>query len=515
MFPFDNFATEIQRLADTFGSKVAVSSRERSLSFADLATRAFRVADALVATTAPDARVAILDKNSCEILEMFFGCSISGRVLVTLNWRLALDEMAAVLRHARPELCVVSREFLDLLSAAVDLAAIPCVVVPITDQPQGYEAWIDAAPAMKHPPVTNPDVVISQMYTSGTSGMPKGVLGTHRSVGAGLRSGDYCRYTDQSILLCAMPMFHIGGIQPALIALVRGGTVLLRREVDPVDLLETIEEHRVTHGFVVPTVIGMMMDSAETRTCDVSSIVGITYGASSITPSLLRRAVGLFGKNLIQVYGSTETCGAVCQLDPEDHHEDGPGQRLLRSAGKPYPWVEVRIADTVTGEAMSANGFGEVWLRSDQNTPGYVDDPEANAAAIDSEGWLHTGDGGYLDENGYLFLTDRIKDMIISGGENIYPAEVEAVIADHAAVASVAVIGAPDPKWGERIVAAVVAKQSATVTPDSIIEFCKQRLASYKCPKQVWLVTALPTTASGKILKRELRATVPQMTPTP
>jgi acyl-CoA synthetase (AMP-forming)/AMP-acid ligase II len=502
---FEDLAAEIARLGQLYGDRVAVTTDASTTSFAQLHEHSRRVADAIASSTTPGARVAILDKNSVEILEMFFGAAISGRVLVMLNWRLADDELAEVLDHARPELVVVSPELEGLLDASLARAVTEPAVVAIGP---AYEAWRTAAPATTHPPVSSPDVVLSQMYTSGTSGRPKGVLGTHRSIGGGLKSGDPCGYDDTTVLMCSMPMFHIGGMQPALIALVRGGRVVIRRDVDPHDLLATIERERVTHGFLVPTVISMVVDAARTASYDLSSVRGITYGASPITPAALRRAVSVFGRNLIQVYGSTETCGGISQLDPEDHHDDGPRQHLLQSAGRPYDWVEVKIVDVETGAVVPTGSYGEVLIRSEQNCIGYADDPQSTAEAIDADGWLHTGDGGHLDADGYLFLTDRVKDMIISGGENVFPIEVESVIAELDGVDGVAVVGTPDPHWGERVVAVLTVRADTQLSSTEVISHCKTRLAGYKCPKEVVFVDSLPKTPSGKILKREIRTTL-------
>jgi acyl-CoA synthetase (AMP-forming)/AMP-acid ligase II len=238
---------------------------------------------------------------------------------------------------------------------------------------------------------------------------------------------------------------------------------------------------------------------------DYSSVRSISYGASPITDESLKLAIQTFRCDFIQVYGMTETSGAITQLSASDHDPDGPRAHLLRSAGKPFDWVELRIVDPETGKDCSSGGIGELWTRSRQNMLGYWNNPEATAQTITPDGWLLTGDAGYLDDEGYVFLTDRIKDMIVSGGENVYPVEVENVLSAQPSIADVAVIGVPDAKWGETVKAVVVLKRGAEPDADGIIQFARERIAHFKCPTSVDFLDALPRNASGKVLKRELR----------
>ena len=238
---------------------------------------------------------------------------------------------------------------------------------------------------------------------------------------------------------------------------------------------------------------------------DYSALRSIAYGASPITTPVLKSALRTFGCSLYGIYGLTESTGGVIQLDPADHDPGGPREHLLRSAGRPLPWVELRIVDPATGAESAAGETGEVWLRAPNVTPGYFNRPQETAAALTADGWLRTGDGGYLDADGYLFLTDRIKDMIVSGGENVYPVEVEEALAQHPDVAEVAVIGVPDERWGETVKALVVARPGSAPTADELIAFARERLAGYKLPRSVDFVEELPRTPSGKVLKRELR----------
>jgi long-chain acyl-CoA synthetase len=238
---------------------------------------------------------------------------------------------------------------------------------------------------------------------------------------------------------------------------------------------------------------------------DFSALRSIAYGASPITTPVLKAALRTFRCPLFGVYGLTETTGGVVQLEPEDHDAEGPREHLLRSAGRPRPWMELRVVEPESGSPLPAGAVGEVWMRGPNVMAGYANRPEATAAALTDDGWLRTGDGGYLDDEGYLFLTDRIKDMIVTGGENVYPVEVEEALSQHPAVAEVAVIGVPDERWGEAVKALVVTHPGAVASADALVAFTRERLAGYKLPRSIDFVEELPRTPSGKVLKHELR----------
>ena len=294
------------------------------------------------------------------------------------------------------------------------------------------------------------------MYTSGTTGLPKGVLTTQRNLAAAYLSADVWSFDSRSISLTPLPMFHIGGIGWAYLGLVNGATTILVSEFDAAEVIDLLEHERVTNAVFVPTILQMLAAVPGAAERDYSSLRSIAYGASPITTPVLRAALRTFRCPLFGVYGLTETTGGVVQLRPEDHDADGARQHLLRSAGRPLPWVEMRIVDPVSGRECAPGEVGEVWLRAPNVMAGYYNRAAETAAALTPDGWLRTGDGGYRDEDGYLFLTDRIKDMIVSGGENIYPVEVEEVLSQHPGVGDVAVIGVPDERWGETVMALVV-----------------------------------------------------------
>jgi long-chain acyl-CoA synthetase len=285
----------------------------------------------------------------------------------------------------------------------------------------------------------------------------------------------------------------------------QGAETVLEREFDPIRTLDLLAAD-VTHAFFVPVILQVLTSIPGVDEQDYSGVRYIVYGASPITEAVLLRALKTFPQtNFVQVYGLTETTGAITQLDHADHDPGGPRAHLLRSAGKPWDYVELRIVDPGTGETLGPTRVGEVWTRSQQNAAGYWRKPDETANSFTDDGWFHSGDAGYVDEEGFLFLTDRINDMIVSGGENIYPIEVENVLGAHPEVVESAVIGVPSERWGETVKAVVVRSEGGAVSEDELIDFCRERIAHYKCPTSIDFADTLPRNPSGKLLKRELR----------
>ena len=314
---------------------------------------------------------------------------------------------------------------------------------------------------------------------------------------------DQWRMTEVSVSLALMPMFHIAGAGWATVGLYFGCANVVMRDVDPAAILDAVPRHRITNAFLVPAVIQFLMMTPGVEDTDFSSLRAIVYGASPISDDVLIHAIKLFDCEFIQVYGLTETTGAITQLDGADHDPEHRPE-LLRSCGKPYPWVEVKVMDENNAEA-EPGAVGELWTRSRQVMAGYWNNPKATAAAMTDDGWFRTGDAGYLDDQGFIFLFDRMKDMIVTGGENVYPAEVENALMQHPEVGDVAVFGVPDEKWGEAVKAVVVAASGTTPEETELIAFTRERLAGYKLPKSVEFTDELPRNPSGKLLKRQLR----------
>ncbi len=506
--------TTIADLARVHGQerpdKPAITFGDRTVTFGDFDRRSNQVANALVAEgIGPADRVAILDKNSVEYFELLLGGAKVNAANVAVNWRLAAPEISQILQDSEAKVLVVGQEFAAMLLALVpELSAVKkIVVVGGADGFESYEDWVGAQPDTDPGVKSGPKDVGFQLYTSGTTGLPKGVMLTNDNLFSLLpiAAPDW-GFTEDSVNLVAMPLFHIGGSGYATVGLFVGCHTILMREVDPAAMLAIIPEKNVTNMFAVPAVLQFMLMVPGVNETDFSTLHTVVYGASPISVEVLSGSIKTFGSNFIQAYGMTETTGAIVALMPEDHDPDGPNAHRLRAAGKAMPGVELRIVDPDTGDDVPPGEVGEIWARTGQNMLGYWRNEEETKNTITDDGWLKTGDAGYLDEDGYLYIHDRVKDMIISGGENVYPAEIENCLMSHPGIADVASFGIPSEKWGESVHALVVKAAGADPTPEDIIAFARERLAHFKCPTGVGFVDALPRNPSGKILRRELRA---------
>ncbi|HEX2214847.1 MAG TPA: long-chain-fatty-acid--CoA ligase [Mycobacterium sp.] len=469
---------------------VALIAGERTVTFADLDARSSQVAQALrAAGVGFGDRVAFIEKNGIEFFEIACGVSKLGAVVVPVNWRLATPEIHHIIDDAGARVVIVGSEFHERVAGLGDVR-----VVTIAD----YDDWVAGHPAEDPRVPTGPDDIAFLMYTSGTTGSPKGVMLTNDNYfckATGI--ADKWRFDVDSVSLAVMPLFHMAGSGWALVGLCEGARTVVLRDVDPPAILDAVARHRITNMLLVPVVIQRLLDTPGVEATDFSALRAIVYGASPITDDVLSRALARFDCDLLQVYGMTETTGSITQLERHD-------PELLRSCGRPFGWVEVRVVDDA-GRDVPAGTVGELWTRSRQNMRGYWNNPEATAATLTDDGWLKTGDAGYLDGEGNVFLHDRVKDMIVSGGENVYPVEVENVLMTHPDVADVAVIGVPDPTWGEAVKAIVVPTAGASPAAADLIAFARDRLAGYKLPKSVSFTDTLPRTPSGKVLKRSLR----------
>jgi long-chain acyl-CoA synthetase len=502
-------ADVIREVAAARPDHVAIRYGERELTYRELDERSNRLAHALLASGAREgSRVAYLDRTAPEVVELFFAASKIGAVTVPLNWRLAQPELAAVVADARPPVLIAGESYAEV---ARELARGLELIVTGDE----YERRLAAHDTVDPGGRGDAEDVVLQMYTSGTTGAPKGVLTTHRNMAACAETSPWWGFGSDSVSMTPLPMFHIGGIGWAFLGLWNGATTVLVREFDAGAVLDILEGQRVTNAVLVPTMLQLLTAVPGADTRDLSALRCIAYGASPITTAVLRAALRTVRAPLFGIYGLTETTGGITQLEPADHDADGPRRHLLQSAGRPFPWVELLIADPQTGAELGPREVGEVWLRAPNVMAGYFNRPDETAAALTPDGWLRTGDGGYVDEEGYLFLTDRIKDMIVSGGENVYPVEVEEVVARHSDVAEVAVIGVPDARWGETVKALVVRKPGASCSAEELVAFAREHLAGYKLPRSVDFVEELPRTPTGKVLKRELRERYREPSTTP
>ena len=482
---------------------------DRTVTYAEFYERCQRVANGLAALgVGAQDRVAFLDKNGIEHFELYHGAGLLNAVSVDVNWRLAAPEVEFIVNDMQAKVLVVGSDFADVLDAiAPNLTTVTDILV--VGGHDGYESWDDWVEAQ---PLGDPGVesadddVAYQLYSSGTTGRPKGVMLTNDNFAGTLPLLDTWDIDDSVVSLVAMPLFHIAGSAWAGVALTLGGTNVILRELDLEELVRIMSEDRITHAVLVPAALQFLQMVPGVDDADFSGVKMMAYGASPISEEVLVGAIKMFPNAAFwQVYGLTETTAGVVYLPPEDHDVNGPNKHRLRSCGVAGPNVELRIVDGSTLEDMPTGEVGEIWIRSPQVMKGYWNMPEETAASITPDGWFRSGDAGYLDEDGYLYIHDRVKDMIVSGGENVYPAEIENVLMAHPAVADAAVIGVPDDKWGETAKAIIVKVPGAEVAEDELIEYCRGQLARFKCPTSVDWTDALPRNPSGKILKKELR----------
>lgn len=486
----------------------ALICQGRQVSYAELHRRSNRTGNALLAAgLRPGARVAYLGKESEHYYDIALGCAKTGVVLVPVNWRLTAAEVDHILRDSLSELVFVEPEFAEIVTAVA--RSLPALRRVVELDPPGAERrldrWKGDAPATAPPTAPGPDDAMVQIYTSGTTGLPKGVVLGHRCFftfpEAMARHGlHWMEWRPDDVSLIALPAFQIAGFSWAMQGLTAGITNVVMRMFVGQTALDLIARHRVSITFVAPAMLQMMLAEPGASPESFASLRKVAYGGSPISEALLHRCLEVFRAEFLQIYASTETGNVATCLPPADHT---PGNPRLASAGRAYPGVEVKIVDRA-GRRLPAGEQGEVCVRTPAHMLGYWRLPEATAATL-VDGWIHTGDAGHLDADGYLYVGDRIKDMIIVAGQNVYPAEVERAISQHPRVADVAVVGVPDDRWGEAIHAFVVARPGDRVTPRELLLFLKGQLAGFKVPSHWEFVDSLPRNPAGKVLRRELR----------
>ena len=502
----ETLADMTRRQAQLRPDRVAWEFAGRETSFGQFHERSNQVANGLAAAgIGPGQRVAQIGKNSDLFFEIFFGASKTRGALVPVNWRLAPPEISFIINDAQAKVLFVDQDFYEVVEGIQgELTTIREIIAldgGHTEWPS-YKDWLAGQSSGEPNSAPEPGDTAVQMYTSGTTGHPKGTETTHENLFWQVHEGakELGTWSDDDVTQVVLPLFHIGGTAWGLMAFFSGARAIIIGEVDPPEILASIPRDGITKVLYVPAVVLFLLQVPGVEKTDFSSLELIVYGAAPMPLELLEKAMPVFGCDFAQVYGLTETTGAVTFLPPAEHVSQSP---RLKSCGKPYSCVELRIVGP-DGQELPIGEIGEVATRSVLNMKGYWNLPEDTARAVRGD-WFHTGDAGYVDDEGYLYIHDRVKDMIISGGENVYPAEVENVLHQHPEVADAAVIGVPDERWGEAVKAIIVKAPEAELTSEELIAFSRERIAHFKAPKSVDFTAELPRNHSGKILKRELR----------
>ncbi|MBJ7337540.1 long-chain-fatty-acid--CoA ligase [Mycolicibacterium sp.] len=494
--------------ARTTPGRMALLDAEGPTSFAELDARSNQIANVILQLHLSERpRVAFLAKNTTRYFEVLFGVNKAGAALLPLNWRLAAPEIEEILLDSTPEVLIVDREYVDLAIEVTSAAGLTLRIIEFDSAQRGsaeLDSLVEAASELDPNVDVGPWQTAILMYTSGTTGKAKGAQLSHQGY-LYLRLCEHLEpsfdYAADDLMLTVMPLFHAMAVGLSLQALYNGVPVAVYSMPAPAHLIELIARDRPTVVPLVPTVIQMLLDDEKASEADYSSVRLIIYAGESISPSLLRRALTEIGCEFLNFYGATETSAGVTFLLPEDHRLDDEAR--LQSCGRPLPLVEMRVADT-EGNELPHGQVGEFLIRSPSLITAYFNQPETTASTF-RDGWYHSGDCGYRDDEGFFYIVDRIKDMIVTGGSNVYSTEVEQAVLRLDGVSTCAVVGLPDDKWGERVVAVVVPKPDADLSEARIIAHCRGLIAGYKVPKQVEFVTALPLTASNKVLKRALR----------
>jgi len=493
------------------GDQLCIECGSSRLTYAEATAHANRLAHALSgAGLAQGDRFAVLAKNCLEYPLFYYAGSKSGAAPVPLNYRLAPPELAYIVRDSGARLVIARGELVEQIdgvrSELGDVKTWISLGGPCPDGWIDYQEWIGAQPESAPERRGDAEDDLYQMYTSGTTGRPKGAVLTHANIAANLiqQMAAMTMLPDDHTLVVA-PLYHAAAGITAIGSMSSGSSMVIHEDFSPVDVVTALSEGGVTRTTLVPAMIQaclvMVPDAAER---DYKRLHTIVYGASPIAADVLRKAIEVFRCDFTQGYGMTETTAALTFLSPADHRRAlGDKPELLLSAGRPLPGTELRIVDE-NDQSVPSGTVGQIVARGDQIMRGYWNLPEATTEALEG-GWMHTGDAGIIDGEGYLFIQDRVKDMIVSGGENIYPREVENALFEHPAVADVAVLGVPDTKFGEAVKAIVVLRAGEEASADDLIEFCRSQLAGYKRPRSVDFLPELPRNASGKVLKKELR----------
>jgi acyl-CoA synthetase (AMP-forming)/AMP-acid ligase II len=498
----------IKRGRALYGAQPALLFEDRQFTFAEQAARMFRLANALITRgLRKQERIAVLARNCSQYIEIFGACETAGFVAINLNSRLSQAELGAICQDSAPSVLIYARDFAACartLAAEVASIRMRIAIDPETADELGYEDLISAAGAEAPAMTAVPDDLAYLMYTSGTTGGPKGVMISHAAMVEATRMLSHesgITATDKALIV--MPLYHLGGKIEQMNFNLMGASVVLKAAFDPEDILATIEREEVTAAHFAPVMIQRMLDVIETKPFDVSTLRLVHYASAPMPEPLLRRALGRMGPIFAQVYGMTE-CIAATILKPRQHVlTESQDARRLRSAGQPFLGNEIRIVRD-DGSVCQTDEIGEIVIRSPTVMTGYWNKKELTEQVL-RNGWIRTGDLGFMDESDFVYVADRKKDMIVSGGENIYSWEVEEALRSHPAVAEVAVIAVPDEVWGESVKACVEMRPGFCATQAELIEYTRMRIASYKKPRSVDFVESLPRLFNGKIDKKALR----------
>lgn len=486
--------------------RIAIRFEGREYTYAEADRRADQIAEAFrVLGLKPGDRLAWLARNLACFWLALFAATRTGVVITPVNWRLAPPEIAAIIADSKARLLVGEEMFLDQLKT-VEGFSPPRTFTLETGGEDCFDRFIDRRPPAAPRYRPGPDGVVVQLYTSGTTGLPKGVVLTNRcyhAVGeAGIARGLIMPKSDDEAIMHALPHFHVAGVNFGIMGFARRMPIIQHRQFDPAAIVNEAQDAAPLASFLVPAMIMMILEAAKTMQKPLDQFVSVSYGAAPMPEALLDAAMKGFPRaEFTQFYGMTETTGGASVLTHEDH---APGKKQRVSAGKPLPGCDIKICDPESGAEMAPGEVGEIVIRNDFIMQGYWNRPEATAQAI-RNGWYWSGDAGRIDENGYLYVVDRVKDMIISGGENVYPAEIENALAAHPAVLEAAVVGMPDEKWGEAVKAFVVKRPGEDLSAEEVTGFLNGKIAKFKIPKEVAFLDALPRNPSGKVLKTTLR----------
>ena len=502
------YARSLLPTVERFADKEAVIDGAYRATFAQHLDRTMRLAGGMAKRLGiePGDRVAVMALNGHDYLTLYHAAFFGAGVLNPLNLRLAPKELEFILGDSGTKVCFVDAIFAPLIDKVREAAGIEQVVLlGAGDVP--HDVGIDEVVAAGEPTMpTEPeeDDPVILMYTGGTTGLPKGVLIDHRAAMLDTyKIGCRWPFTEEHVYLHQTPMFHAASFGGVLTIPAVGGATTFVPMFDPGQVIDVIDEHKVTTTVMVPTMVQMMLEHPSFAPERLASLTALTYGASPMPTALLERLLSLFPHlDILQGYGMTETCGLTTVLSADDHRAGG---ELLKSAGRPVPGTTISIQDP-HGAILGPNEVGEVCSRGGNHMREYWNRPDETATALAGD-WLHTGDAGRIDERGYLYLVDRVKDMIVTGGENVYSAEVENALTAHPAVAQAAVIGIPSDQWGEAVHAVIVLHPGQSVSEDELKAWCRDRIAGYKVPKSFeFRDEPLPLSGAMKVLKRDLRA---------